>query len=735
MRVPAHCVAAAALAVALGAGRLGHAQSPAPVAASTSSPQEVIEQLHTAWNARDRASYLALWHFPDQATRDEETEFAAGRMSEGTTQLTLQRPAVAVAGSTWRITAQLFSSVEPRGRVEQVAFHLGYREAVWKIVRRDTLGQIDGLVHLSLDPSPFRADGLTIRLEDFELEMTRGSLFLSPPAVGPTVLVFVGEGRVRVHPRPADERAQLTQFAGRPEMNERVSSFFLRLHPGDLHRVLSPMRLEPQPSGQSRLSAAQRLYREQASQAYVLDAPLPGSPWWLLPSLGDAIITFQSRRGLLTYAVSRNEHEGISLFDRARRRQILLYPVEGRTTEYDEDEGRATDVVSHDLSVRFWPGRSYLEGEDTLRLRLLSPSPTIRLRLHASLAVSSVRSAEGGEHLFFRVRHQDSIMVSLGGLAGRAEEITLTVRYSGVHRPDAVDQEVMQIADDPTGFSTAEPEVAIEEVLVYSNRTAWYPQAGSDDHAVAKLRFEVPDTHLAIAGGTRTGLRTEGDRRIVEFRQDVPGKYITAVVGRLFEVSRREASGLPLVGYSVGRARNAMTETLSETARILDFLREEFGPIPFPSLSVVVIEGRTPGGHSLRAVRGRALDAPQRGRGHFQDRARAFGPLGAPPRRRRPHPSRLPARPHPRRRPGLPRGGVRQGRVRPPHAARRGRRGGLPARAHDAAREPSPGQSGHRRRARGARARVGQGPAALLPGVGLWDRAPHPRRAAAPGRG
>jgi hypothetical protein len=585
-----HWVALALLALPGSAGR-ALAQTPA-------GPEAVFQALQATWEARDREGYLALWQFPDEATRADEIDFVASRLTEGTSRLTLQRPARAAADSTWRIGAQIFSTVEPRARVEQVLFHLAYREGAWRVVRRDLVGSIDGLVHLALEPKPFRADGLAIHLEDFQLDMTRGTLFLSPQAVGPTVLVFVGEGTVRIKPRPVDEREQLRQYSGRPELTERVTSFFLRLHPGDLHRVLSPMRLTPQPEGLARLTAAQRLYREQVSEAYVLDTLLPGSPWWLLPSLGDALITFQARGNLLTYAVSHNEPEGISLFDRARHRQILLYPVEGKTTEYDEDEGRAIDVLSHDLSVRFSPARAYLEGEDTIQMRLLSANPTVRLRLHESLNVSSVRSAEGGEHLFFRVRHQDSIMVSLGSLAGREGPVSVTVRYSGTHRPDEVDREVMQVREDPNSMGSAEPDVVIDDVLVYSNRTAWYPQGASDDHAVAKLHFEVPASHLAVAGGTRTAFRVEGDKRILEFSQDVPGKYITAVVGRLFEVATADAAGLPLVGYSVGRARTAVPETLDSAKRILEFMRGEFGPIPFTSLNVVVIEGKAPGGHS-----------------------------------------------------------------------------------------------------------------------------------------
>ena len=42
----------------------------------------------------------------------------------------------------------------------------------------------------------------------------------------------------------------------------------------------------------------------------------------------------------------------------------------------------------------------------------------------------------------------------------------------------------------------------MEPLLVYSNRTAWYPQGAAGDYATAVLRFDVPAGHMAVTGGT-----------------------------------------------------------------------------------------------------------------------------------------------------------------------------------------------------------------------------------------
>ena len=198
--------------------------------------------------------------------------------------------------------------------------------------------------------------------------------------------------------------------------------------------------------------------------------------------------------------MSSSEPESISLFDREKRRQICLYPQRGRETSYSEDDARSLDVVHHDLRVRFDPRTYLIEAEDTIRLNVLQPSATLRLRLDESLHIHSITSPEAGRHLFSLVRYQDSVMVSLGALAGRTGEISLTVRYGGAFHPGPVEREAIQAAAEG-GRAGAVPvlpeDVMIEEVLVYSNRSAWYPQGGTDDYAQADLTLDVPQGYNA----------------------------------------------------------------------------------------------------------------------------------------------------------------------------------------------------------------------------------------------
>jgi hypothetical protein len=564
-------------------------------AAQESGLEQVIARLEQAWQARDVEAYLGLWEFAGPEERAAERAFVAERFADTFAQLRVGRPArVPAAARRARLSAQAFGLVEPRAAVDQLLFSLERREAGWVILGREAPGRLDGLVHLSLDPAGFRADGLALRLPDFELAMRRGTLFASPEVLGPTVLLFVGDGTVRFTPRPETEREQLRQFAGRPELLTPVRRAYVRIHPAMLHRVLVPASFTPDPDAASRLPAAKDFYEGHVGRSFVLDTDLPGSPWWLLPALGDALVTFESRRhGVLTLTVSGSEPEAISLFDRRRRRQICLYPQEGQEPRYDEDANRAADVLEHQIVVRFEPDRDFLEGEDTLRIRLLQPALTLRLRLDDRLRVASVRSVEGGEHLFFRVRNQNALMVSLGPHSYSLAEITLGVRYSGVLTPGPIEREVLQL-----GGAVSEQEVPIDKVLVYTNREAWYPHASPDDYALATMRFDVPRGFTAITGGSRTLARSEAGRTVVEYRLEQPGKYFTVAVGRFAESGAAESSGVRFVSMALPRVKGQAQQALALAQEILRFYVREFGPCPYPVLSLAHIEGLTPGGHS-----------------------------------------------------------------------------------------------------------------------------------------
>jgi hypothetical protein len=571
------------------------------VPASDAGPRDATalwDALEVSWSRKDAEAYLALWEFADEESRRQETDFVTDLFASNEYRLVLERPAEPAPGQKTLAHAQVFSATEPRGQVEQLGFEAQERGGRFVITDRQAQGLVDGLVHLSLDRGGWNAAGLRVRLPDFELSMQQGTLFTSPAELGPTVLVFVGEGTVRLTPGPASERDQLRIYCGRTEMAERVKTAFIRIHPADLHRVLEPMRLDPDPEAAGRWKEAQDFFADQANRAFVLDAPLPRSPWWLMPGVGDALVSFRTARGTLTYTLNRGEPEDISVFNREKRIQILLYPSQGGAGSYREDAGRSADVLSHDLRVRFDPDKKFVRGEDTIVLNLREAVSSLRLRLDDALRVLSVTSPEGGSHIFFRVRGQNSLVISLGPYTGRLGEMRLHVRYAGALETGPVEDESLQSAASDQSRNPADDEILVEKVFLYSNKNAWYPRNLTDDHARYHVRLDVPAALTAITGGRLVEDRREGDRRLLEYKLDQPGKYVSVLVGRLLDLGPG-APGTPVLhGYSVRRVKNEATRDLGEARAILDYYQEIFGPCPYTPLSLVFAENVTPGGHS-----------------------------------------------------------------------------------------------------------------------------------------
>lgn len=560
-------------------------------------PDTLAEKIEAAWNARDVAQYLACWRFEDAEAERSEQLAAQDEFAAQEVELRVERAGVVKATvRRAKVPARFFSATEPRGRVSQAMLVFEKNADGWMVVSREAVSDLDSLMHLSLDPQPFDAQGLTLSLPDLDVRMEEGSLFLSPPSLGPTVALFSGKATVDFHPSPSTERAQLRQYSGKERLSRSIGSFFLRVHPAKLLEWLGGPRLVANPRGASRYAAAKSLYDKHVAQFFIVDAPLPRSPWWLVPALGDAALVFDGPKGPLTYALDSSNPEGVSLFDRPRRRQICLYAADGRPVRYNEDSLRAADVLHHDLRLRVDLPRNTMVAEDTLKIDLLQPLASLRLRLADGFAVQSVRVPDRGGLLFFRVRNQDSVMVALGSLGSKPGPLTLQVRYAGPIPAGTIEDEVLQ---GPSLRARMEVEdVILDDVRVLTNRVAWYPSITPDDYATSSVRFDLASGVNAVTGGTRGATSVEGERSIVEYSQTQPGKYVSAAIGRLVEAGSNDEGGVELRTFAVPRLKPEGAKRAEEARKILRFYVTLFGPCPYKRINLTLLEGSTPGGHS-----------------------------------------------------------------------------------------------------------------------------------------
>ena len=621
--------AALAALLALAATPPGRTASEPPArtaADATDDARALFTRASAAWAAHDVAAWMGLWDLASAEERVREENEARAAFAGSETALTLLGgPLPSPDGRQVTAEMQVFTADEPRARVGYWRLTAERRAAGWALVSRHEGGQVDGLVHLSLGREAWRARGVRLRLEDLELNMEDGTLYSTPENLGPTALVFVGRARIRFEPRPAAERDELRRFSGAPAIDRGVGWAFVRLHPGDFRRVLEADRLVKETDPESRRSEAESVFRARAGRSFLLDAPLPRSPWWLLPGVGDAVVEFPwRRRRVLTYALSSGEPEDVNLFDRDRRLQICMYGSSGRPVHFNEDERRAFDVLSQELTVRFEPVRLELSAVHVMRVRPLALAATLRLRLDDDFHVTSISTAEGASLLSFRVRDQGSLVVSLGSLGERGKPFTLVTRYTGRHDPAPVDQELLQVG--PYRQVEEETFALDRPPTVYSNRTSCIPRPSNDGFVPTRLTLDTPEGWLAVTGGELVSLRTEARRTRTEFRLGPPGKYVTAVVGRLSDMGMRQEGAQSVRGYGTPRTRTELPGLVARAQELLDFYAERFGPCPYPAIGLVLADGETPGGHSppgLVYVQRRPLVM----RGHLADDPANFSDL------------------------------------------------------------------------------------------------------------
>ncbi|MBK5256149.1 MAG: hypothetical protein JJE39_08965 [Vicinamibacteria bacterium] len=556
---------------------------------------EAIRVFETAMAEKNTESVLAAWQFETEAERSAEQTTLRGVFSSQELSLTSDLPSISADGQTAATLGTLALISEPRGAIEQWGLLWHKTPDGWRIVSKKTFGGIDGLVHLVLQNQGFVANGQTIELEDFSLQMLEGTFFLNTQEAGPTALVFVGKGRVTFKPRPRTERGQMKLFAKSEVLEDQVSRAFLRLHPADLYRTLKPGKFADDPGSGDRLGKALEFFEQQKGDSFVLDAPVAGAPWWLLPGLGDASIAFETKRfGLLTLSLSGFETEGVSLFNRSTQRQISVYP---RAIAVDRVEPTETalDVVHHDLVLSLNPDTFDLNGRDTIALDLHASLTSFRFHLDNDLQVRSVRSPEGGRHLFFRVRGQNSILVSMGSLAGRVGRLNLTVEYAGRLPASTVESEILRGGQ---GFGSEEsPAFFIDPALIYSKRRFFYPQFGDDDYSTSTLSVTVPAEWSVVSGGVKTET-TDNATRTVIHDQSQKAKYVAFMVARLIPIAHERTEALSFDAFAQARARREGARSVAGLKSAALFYISLFGPLPYSPLNLALVEAPVPGGHS-----------------------------------------------------------------------------------------------------------------------------------------
>ncbi len=501
----------------------------------------------------------------------------------------------------------------------------------WGVSDEETLTSLSGLHRLSLNPRrELSARDFIVTSEDFQLRLADGQVFVADADGEPTALVLLGHGEMTFKPTPDVEREQVRIFSGADVLQTPFEAAFVRSGSFDLGRAIAEGSLSERPVEPRDLRRADDVFRAEVVKSFIVDlGDLSADTWSLSPTGGDLLAEVRTRRfDTLTYALSHNEPEDISLFDRKRRRNISIYASRSRLAElgpsYDDSAKADYRPISYDVRASFEPDRAWIEGRTRITLEVRSPgTTTLTLRLGETLVIRSVILEGYGRLLFFRVRDHNSFVVNLPGPASKGMRMTLAVMYAGHLDPQPTDREVVAL-EAPQDVTHGEPPpVTPEESYLYSNRTFWYVKAAFDDFAPATLALTVPSGYTCVATGTPQTNPPSSDAtadqapgRTFRFAADQPVKYLSCLISRFVMVrtatvqvgepvfgrtSERPAGvfydGVELRAFGQPRQLARTRQLADRAAEILRFYSSILGDFPYPSMSLGVVEAELPGGH------------------------------------------------------------------------------------------------------------------------------------------
>jgi hypothetical protein len=597
------------------------------------SIQAFMQALETAIGSGERQRWIELLS-PNREQQAAVEFFDAAAVSGLTRAVARERDRQplngALPGEGFQLLVDVFTEVGSRGRIETWRVDVrrpreSTEQQPWRIIAEERLSTIDGLHRLGLHPEKqFTVANFVLRSVDLELRMPAGDVFVAETGDGVTALVLVGDGTMSFAPGPPEERGQLRLFAGTETLETPFTAVFVRINPFEFDQQVKRQLASPVTVETRVMRRAQTMFDEEIGKSFSLDLrDLSRENWSLLPQVGDFVAEVRTRRfNTLTFARSLAQPEDVTLFHRARQRNIASYAspmkLSSRGRFFNEDNLAEYDVLDYTLDATFSPDREWLDGRARLRVRIRAFAlAALTLRLAEDFNVSSITSDRHGRLMFLRVRNQNDVVVNLPTTIGRDQEVTLTITYAGPIRTQPIEQESVSVGQEGRGQGRSDdlPFIPAERNWLFSNRSHWYPQNQVTDYATATIRFNVPSEFKVVATGveapgspvmTATDTNATSARVTYVYEAPRPVRYIGAVISRFTQVDRAtvaldipgDANTVTLAIEANRRQQDRGRDLVPTAAEIIRMYSSLVGAAPYASLTIAMVEHDRPGGHS-----------------------------------------------------------------------------------------------------------------------------------------
>ncbi len=239
-------------------------------------------------------------------------------------------------------------------------------------------------------------------------------------------------------------------------------------------------------------------------------------------------------------------------------------------------------VVRHlALELDVDPAARTMAGTATLRCQAIADG-TRALELDA-IELQIERVTAGGEPAPFRHDGQ-RLRVELPGPLPAGGELVLAIAYRGVPRRG------LYFVGPDEGYPRKALQVWSQGQDVDSRY--WFPCLDAPHQkATSEVKVTVPASLFALSNGVLVSDRTEGERRTLHWRLDVPHScyLVTLAIGDFAAIETRWRD-VPVV-YYVERGKEAAAErTLARTPEMLELFSKRFGvPYPYPRYAQVFV--------------------------------------------------------------------------------------------------------------------------------------------------
>lgn len=570
------------------------------------SPEFFVDRLIESLEAKNLTEYAG--YFVDNL-REEEAAAIIDRFknydmkSVSAAAISINRMDEDRAAAHLRITFRnAFSAIMEAWKIE-----LFYSDAGWVIVDRQNIGNPQTMYFLSIPSSRIkRVKAVVIQHADIRISYRDALVFYDNIPDIETALLVIGEGIVNFEPSLEREQHQLDLVYGDSRLKEEIEYTYLRCSHSFFFQNVNIIPYEEDTGlvvTEEEWKRAEDLFSRHYSRAFTVESPWMDSLMSVLPQGEEAVFDFKTRnKGIFSYIFSPFSDEEINLFEWKERRLICLYspPLEGSKKRMFISYGQKYNVEDIQLKLSYQPEEYLFSGLAEIRFEsLVGKLNSVKFKFNPDVDVLRILDEDGHNLYYTWDRLRETIYIYFLNEVPRDQSSLIQIYYRGKIPPPPINTDSLNLG----GRQDLDSFPLEYRTYLYGRRAYWYPAPPEDDYFTSGLTISIPKKYDVLSSGIQSRdiavFSSESSQNMVaiRFESQNPVKYISFIVGRFREVSRRNEPE-SMAYYHSSRARPDHWNVMEEAGKILSFYESAFGNYPYETFSILKRVWAAGGGYS-----------------------------------------------------------------------------------------------------------------------------------------